>query len=565
VSAEIATNGATPLTSDGSLVTRPPVAAGATGRAESIGTALVVDDSVVNRKLLAQLLGGLGLRVVEADHGAAALEVLAGSAGAEIDVVLLDVVMPEIDGYETLARIKADPELRRLPVIMISGVDELDSVVRCIELGAADYLPKPFDPAILRARITASLSEKRLRDLEKAYLERQTATNEILRIISTSAFDVDEMLATVARTAKRLCASDSVIIYLAEDGRFVPATTIGGEDDVIAYERAHPITPGPATCVGRVAMLRAPVVIPDVPSDPDYVSPAQQMAGFRSLLGAPILRDGEVVGVIAAARQEPRPFGQAELLLVTSFAEQAGIGIANTRLLQTIERQKEELSRFLSPQIAALVSSPDGQQLLAGHRRQITVVFADLRGFTAFAQQAEPEELLGVLAEYHRMMGERIVEHGGTLEHFAGDGMMIFFNDPVPQPDHVERAVRMAVAMRDRFAALARGWRKRGFDLNLGIGVATGYATLGRIGFEGRYDYGAIGNAVILASRLSSDARADQILLNQQAHAAVEEIADVEPVGDLELKGFSRPVPAVNVTALRQPTSDRPTADVAAG
>jgi adenylate cyclase len=359
------------------------------------GRVLVADDSAVNRKLLVQLLGRLGLQSIEVEDGAAALAILHREGPAGIDVVLLDVVMPELDGYETLAAIKADEMLRDLPVIMVSGVDELDSVVRCIEMGATDYLSKPLNPQILGARINASLAAKRLRDLDKEYLERQTA------------------------------------------------------------------------------------------------------------------------------------------------------------LTATIERQRVELSRFLSPQVAALVSSPHGEQLLAGHRRQITAVFCDLRGFTAFAETAEPEELFGVLRDYHEAMGALIVEHGGTLEHFAGDGIMIFFNDPVLQPDHVERAVRMAVAMRERFADLAVRWRKLGYELAFGVGIAVGYATLGRIGFDGRYDYGAIGNAVILASRLSSDAKGGQILLSQRAFAAVEEVVEAESVGELALKGFSRPVPALNVVALR--------------
>jgi len=359
------------------------------------GRVLVADDSAVNRKLLVQLLGRLGLQSIEVEDGAAALAVLHAEEPAGIDVVLLDVVMPELDGYETLAAIKADETLRDLPVIMVSGIDELDSVVRCIEMGATDYLSKPLNPQILGARINASLAAKRLRDLDKEYLERLTA------------------------------------------------------------------------------------------------------------------------------------------------------------LTATIERQREELSRFLSPQVAALVSSPQGEQLLAGHRRQITAVFCDLRGFTAFAETAEPEELFGVLRDYHEAMGALIVEHGGTLEHFAGDGIMIFFNDPVLQPDHVERAVRMAVAMRERFVDLDVRWRKLGYELAFGVGIAVGYATLGRIGFDGRFDYGAIGNAVILASRLSSEAKGGQILLSQRAFAAVEEVVEAESVGELALKGFSRPVPAVNVIALR--------------
>lgn len=358
------------------------------------GVALVVDDSRVNRLVLVRQLETLGLEALEVGNGAEALDVLRGHPEA-VDLVLLDVLMPELDGYETLAAMKSEELTRHIPVIVVSGVEELESVVRCIELGATDYLTKPIEPSILRARINASLAEKRLHDLQAEYLERQTA------------------------------------------------------------------------------------------------------------------------------------------------------------LAATIERQRHELSRFLSPQVAELISSPDGEQLLAGHRRQITAVFCDLRGFTSFAEQAEPEELIGVLGEYHGMIGEAILEHGGTLEHFAGDGVMSFFNDPVQQPDHVERAVRMSLAIRERFAPLADGWRKRGYDLGLGIGIAVGYATLGRIGFEGRYDYGAIGNVVILASRLSSQAGAGQILLSQRAYAMVEGMVEAESVGELTLKGFSRPVPASNVLAVR--------------
>jgi adenylate cyclase len=356
--------------------------------------ALVVDDSPVNRKVLARHLASLGIDAREAVNGRDALDQL-GTDGAGIDIVLLDIEMPELDGYETLAAIKGDEVLRSIPVIMISSVEELDSVVRCIEMGATDYLPKPFNPAILEARVRASLAGKHLHDLE----------------------------------------------------------------------------------------------------------------------------------VESAARQ--------------------------AELLKTIERQKDELSRFLSPQVAALVSSTEGEQLLAGHRRIATSVFCDLRDFTPFSEAADPEEVLGVLREYHAMMGERIVEHGGTLEHFAGDGMMVFFNDPVLQEDHVERAVRMALAMRERFETLAGAWSKLGYRLGFGVGIATGYATLGRIGFEGRYDYGMTGTTVITAARLSSAARAGQILLSPGAYVAVEGLFDVEDIGELQLKGFSHPIAVVNVLGAR--------------
>lgn len=358
------------------------------------GIALVVDDSRVNRLVLARQLAGLGLEVLEASNGLEGLDLLRAHRDA-IDIVLLDVIMPELDGYDTLAAMKGDEATRHLPVLIVSAVEELDSVVRCIELGATDYLTKPINPRILEARLNASLAAKQLRDLELQHAEQQRG------------------------------------------------------------------------------------------------------------------------------------------------------------LTRTIERQKEELSRFLSPQVAALVSSPGGEGLLAGHRRQITVVFCDLRGFTTFAEQADPEELFGVLGDYHRMMGDAITEYGGTLEHFAGDGVMIFFNDPVTQDDHVERAVRMAVAMRQRFGPMADSWRKRGYELGFGVGIAVGYATLGRIGFDGRYDYGAIGNVVILASRLSSQAAANQILLSQRAAGMVEDVVEVEAVGELQIKGLSRPVSASNVVATR--------------
>jgi adenylate cyclase len=197
------------------------------------------------------------------------------------------------------------------------------------------------------------------------------------------------------------------------------------------------------------------------------------------------------------------------------------------------------------------VSSADGEQLLAGHRREITVAFCDLRGFTAFAERADPEELMTLLSQYHRMMGEAITEHDGTLEHFAGDGVMVFFNDPIPQEDHVERCVRMAVDMRDRFAELAELWRHRGYELGFGVGIAVGHATLGRIGFDGRHDYGAIGNVTILASRLSSQALAGQILLSPRAQSMLEELIESEPVGELTLKGLTQPVLASNVVGIR--------------
>jgi len=209
------------------------------------------------------------------------------------------------------------------------------------------------------------------------------------------------------------------------------------------------------------------------------------------------------------------------------------------------------LKRFFSPQLAELIVAGGADDPLKTHRREVTVVFVDLRGFTAFAETAEPEEVMGVLREYHAEMGRLILEHEGTLERFTGDGMMIFFNDPVEIPNPAERAIRMAVAMRDLIARLAARWRKRGWTVALGVGIAQGYATIGAIGFEGRLDYGAIGTVTNLAARLCGEAAGGQILISASVAGAVEDIIEADDVGPLTLKGLARPVPIWGVRGLR--------------
>jgi len=360
---------------------------------------LVVDDNEDNRYTLTQRLKRQGYaNVATAQDGREALDLL---RTRPFDLVLLDIMMPELNGYQVLAELKADDQLRHIPVIMISAVSELDSVIRCIELGADDYLPKPFNPTLLRARVGACLEKKRLHD-------------ELAEWTRTLEQRVQEKVAEVER-------------------------------------------------LGR-------------------------------------------------------------------------------------------LKRFFSPQLAELIVAGGADDPLKTHRREVTVVFLDLRGFTAFAETAEPEELMGVLREYHAEMGGLILEHEGTLERFTGDGMMIFFNDPVPVPNPAERAIRMAVAMRDRVTQLSAAWRKRGYELALGVGIAQGYATIGAIGFEGRWDYGAIGTVTNLAARLCGEAKGGQILVSSRVVAAGEEIVETEEVGALTLKGLLKPVPTFNVVRLRPPS-----------
>ena len=220
--------------------------------------------------------------------------------------------------------------------------------------------------------------------------------------------------------------------------------------------------------------------------------------------------------------------------------------------LAEIERISR-LKRFLAPQVVDLILSSGDDAMLESHRGDITVVFCDLRGFTAFAEVAEPEEVMAVLREYHASLGELIHRHEGTLDHFAGDGFMVLFNDPLPCPDPALRAVKMAVEMRDVVAGLSVKWRRYGPELGFGIGIARGYATLGRIGFEGRFDYSAIGTVVNLAARLCAEAKAGQILVDSKVQTAVEDQADMEATGELTLKGMLRPLGAWNIRALRVP------------
>lgn len=377
------------------------------------------------------------------------------------------------------------------------------------------------------------------------------AFGRVLAAIARSDFNLRKVLQSVVEEAAVLCQADAANIAVRRGSVYRMSAFTGFTPKFEELVAELEYEPGGGSVVARALRDARVVQIEDVLVDPEFVmSEVQRAGGFRTDLGVPIRFDDQVIGVIAAARTEVRPFSDREVGLVEHFADQAAIAIRLAELFETIDRQVTELARY-APQAAALLSSVEGEILLAGHRREITALFADLRGFTAFAERADPEEVLGVLRQYHATVGELAVRDGGTVEHFAGDGLMVFYNDPTPIEDHQLAAVRTACEMRDRFAELSATWRKRGYELGLGIGVATGYATVGRIGFEGRYDYGAIGTSVILASRLSSAAAGGQVLISQRVMAAVDEWVDAEPVPDLSLKGFSTPITAHSVLRCR--------------
>ena len=391
----------------------------------------------------------------------------------------------------------------------------------------------------------------RLREQLKFAEEREAAIRDVIQAMAHSMFDLETVLQTVIDRAVSLCHADLGNIARLDGDvyRVVAFTSFAAEYQELA--RDHVYVPARDSLIGRTVLERQVVHIPDVLEDPEYSLTSLQKAGrYRTVLGIPMLREGAPIGAIGVGRSEVRPFAEAEIRLLETFADHVVVAIENMRLFQTVERQRTELARY-APEVATLLSSDEGERLLAGHRSEITALFSDLRGFTAFAETAEPEEVLGVLRQYHGIVGELVIAHDGTVQHFAGDGLMVFFNDPLPTPDHELAAVRAAVEMRDRFQPLAEGLRKRGVDLGIGIGIASGYATLGRVGFEARYDYAAIGTVANLASRLSDAAGPGEILVSQRIHAAVEEHVVAQPARELQLKGFSRPAVAIEVTALR--------------
>jgi class 3 adenylate cyclase len=389
---------------------------------------------------------------------------------------------------------------------------------------------------------------RRVADLQN----QQKAIIGVLRAVA-QAKGLQPVLEEVVEACRSLCNADLGALWVLEDGLLHAAVHHGG-GDAAAYDRAHPHRLDRTTIAGRTAVMRAPVSIPDIRLDTEYAYSGP--LPYRAFLGVPILFEDDLIGVVVVVRREPEPFTDEQVRLVQTFADQAAIALANARLIAAVERQRSELSRFLSPQVAELISSGDGERLLAGHRAYVSCLFCDLRGFTAFAETAAPEELFDVLREYHAVLGVLIRAHGGTLEHFAGDGLMVFFNDPVPIDRHELEAVRLAIAVQRRFAAIAEAWRRRGTVLGLGIGIDAGYATLGRIGFEGRYDYGVLGPVTNLASRLSTHAASGQILIAQRVFAAVEHAVNATPVGSLELKGFGRPISAYEVHDLRADERD---------
>lgn len=459
------------------------------------------------------------------------------------------VHIPDIDKDPEYASPKAaEAGIRALLGAPLIVEGQLVGVFNIVRTEPASFTSEQME--LLRTfadQAAIAVANARLMEAVERQLDQQRAISDVFGVVARSE-GLDSVFTGVVEAATELCHGGYGGLYILEDGA-LHARAYCGDSKQYEYELDHPHPIDRKTLVGRVGLTRDVVNIPNLGEDPDYDWPL--LLGHQAGLGVPIVVEGELIGVISVTRT-PESFTDDEVELVGTFADQAAIAIANARLLGAVERQSAELSRFVSPQVADLISSDEGQKMLAGHRAYVTSLFCDLRGFTSFTELAEPEELFEVLREYHLALGELIPRYQGTLEHFAGDGLMVFFNDPLPVEEHELKAVELALAAQERFEELASSWSKRGHELGLGIGIAAGYATLGRIGFEGRYDYGVLGTVTNLASRLSDRAEPGEVLISQRVYAAVEEQVEAEPIGDVELKGFGRPVVAYNVSGVRQ-------------
>jgi adenylate cyclase len=436
------------------------------------------------------------------------------------------------------------------------------------------------------AQAVIAIENTRLLNELRESLQEQTATSEVLQVISSSPGNVQPVFSTVLENAVRICEAQFGLLYLYEDGGF---RSVAARDVPPAFAEAlgkEQFPPAPGGVLDAVMKTGRTVHVSDLAAAQGYLERHHRMVasvelgGVRTVVAVPMLRGDELVGVVGIYRQEVKPFTEKQIALLTNFAAQAVIAIENARLLNELrertsqlEMQSQEviklnqqleqrvadqvgeiermgrLRRFLPPQVADLIVASGTEKQLESHRREITALFCDLRGFTGFTEIADAEDVMALLRDYHAAIGEIIIKYSGTLERYAGDGVMIIFNDPVPIENPVLQAILMALEMRDAIGALTDKWRQLGHEIGFGIGIAHGYATLGTIGFEGRFDYAAIGTVSNVASRLCDEAKPGQILISPRVLMAVKDAVTVEPVGEFELKGIRRPIAAYNVLA----------------
>jgi len=440
------------------------------------------------------------------------------------------------------------------------------------------------------AQAVIAIENARLLTETHEALEQQTATAEVLQVINASPGDLQPVFNTILKKVVLLCGAAHAILRTLDSNLLQLAAAYSEPEVAERLGQLGPINLDrvpPGHHLGRIMRGERVVHVSDVQQTDTYreiptARERMKTTGMRTCLAVALHQEKALLGVITAYRKEVRPFTQKEISLLENFAAQAEIAMENARLLSELHQRTDEvaelnrglearvaeqveelgrvgrLKRFLAPQLAELIVSQGDEKILESHRREIVVVFCDLRGYTPFTETAEPEDQLNFLREYHGSLGPLVSQYEGTLDHFAGDGIMVFFNDPVPCPDPAQRAVKMAMAMREEAGKLIAAWRRHGSELGFGAGIAQGYATLGQIGFSDRSGYTAIGTVCNLAARLCAEAKDGQILVSSRIAEAVEAVARLEDLGNVELKGFRRPVAAFNVAEQVNNTAAHP-------